>query len=75
MTVTFAASLEPTFFASEITYMSSEGKNKTVLLKAPATQVKIDDFAGDHITYRSVYLPEETAIDYFYSESDELEIN
>ena len=31
--------------------MSSEGKNKTVLLKAPATQVKIDDFAGDHITY------------------------
>lgn len=45
--------------------MSSEGKNKTVLLKAPATQVKIDDFAGDHITYRSVYLPEETAIDYF----------
>ena len=36
---------------------------------------KIDDFAGDHITYRSVYLPEETAIDYFYSESDELEIN
>ena len=75
LTVTFAASLEPTFFASEITYMSSEGKNKTVLLKAPATQVKIDDFAGDHITYRSVYLPEETAIDYFYSESDELEIN
>ena len=48
LTVTFAASLEPTFFASEITYMSSEGKNKTVLLKAPATQVKIDDFAGDH---------------------------
>ena len=75
LTVTFAASLEPTFFASEITYMSSEGKNKTVLLKAPATQVKIDDFAGDHITYRSVYLPEETARDYFYSESDELEIN
>ena len=63
LTVTFAASLEPTFFASEITYMSSEGKNKTVLLKAPATQVKIDDFAGDHITYRSVYLPEETAIE------------
>ena len=28
-----------------------------------------------YITYRSVYLPEETAIDYFYSESDELEIN
>ena len=24
LTVTFAASLEPTFFASEITYMSSE---------------------------------------------------
>ena len=55
--------------------MSSEGKNKTVVLEAPETQIKIDDFAGDHITYRSIYLPEETAIDYFYSMSDDFEIN
>ena len=71
---TFAASLEPTFFGSEITYTSIDGGDKTVILKAPETQIKIDDFAGDRIIYRSVYLPEETAIDYFYSESDEFEI-
>lgn len=75
LTVTFATSLETTFKGSEITYMSSEGKNKTVVLEAPETQIKIDDFAGDHITYRSIYLPEETAIDYFYSMSDDFEIN
>lgn len=75
LTVTFATSLETTFKGSEITYTSSEGKNKTVVLEAPETQIKIDDFAGDHITYRSIYLPEETAIDYFYSMSDDFEIN
>ena len=74
LTITFAASLEPTFFGSEITYTSIDGGDKTVILKAPETQIKIDDFAGDRIIYRSVYLPEETAIDYFYSESDEFEI-
>ena len=74
LTITFAASLEPTFFGSEITYMSVDGGDKTVILKTPETQIKIDDFAGNRIIYRSVYLPEETAIDYFYSESDEFEI-
>lgn len=33
-------------------------EDKTVILKAPGTQIKIDDFAGDRIIYRSVYLPE-----------------
>lgn len=75
LTVTFAASLEKTFFGSEITYPSTGGGNKTVVLQAPATQIKIGDFAGGHITYRSIYLPEETAIDYFYSEPAELAVD
>ena len=33
-----------------------------MILKTPETQIKIDDFAGNRIIYRSVYLPEETAI-------------
>lgn len=75
LTITFATSLESTFLGSEITYTTSEGENKTVILEVPETQIKIDEFAGSHITYRSVYLPERTAIDYFYSEPDEFEIN
>ena len=75
LTLTFAASLEATFFGSEITYTSTEGGKKTVVLEAPATQIEIDDFAGGNVVYRSVYLPEETAIDYFYSEADEWEID
>ena len=42
--------------------MSVDGGDKTVILKTPETQIKIDDFAGNRIIYRSVYLPEETAI-------------
>lgn len=74
LTVTFAASLEPTFWGSEITYKDAEGIDKTVVLEAPKTEIKIDGFTGDHITYRSIYLPEKTAIDYFYSEADEFKI-
>ena len=41
LTITFAASLEPTFFGSEITYMSVDGGDKTVILKTPETQIKM----------------------------------
>lgn len=75
LTVTFAASLESTFFGSEITYMNSENVSKTVILKAPETVIKIDDFNSSHFTYRSVYLPEKTAIDYFYSTSEIYDFN
>lgn len=75
LTVTFAASLESTFFGSEITYMSSQNVTKKVILEAPETVIKIDDFLGSYFTYRSVYLPEKTAIDYFYSTSDNYEFN
>lgn len=75
LTITFSSSLESTFFGSEITYMSSENISKTVILEAPETVIKIDDFSGSNFTYRSVYLPEKTAIDYFYSTSDNFEIN
>lgn len=75
LTVTFTASQESTFIGSEITYTNTEGVSKTVSLKAPATVIKINDFAGDRIIYRSIYLPEKTAIDQFYSASDEFVIN
>lgn len=75
LTVTFVNSLETTFWGSEITYKSVGGDNKTVILEKSVTQIKIDDFAGDHFIYRSIYLPETTAIDYFYSVADEYKIS
>lgn len=42
LTITFAASLEPTFFGSEITYTSIDGGDKTVILKAARDAIKID---------------------------------
>lgn len=75
LTVTFSESQEATFRGSEITYVDGQGNNKTVFLEAPGKEIKINDFSGDYILYRSIYLPEETAIDYFYSEPDRFIIN
>ena len=75
LTITFAASLESTFYGSEISFVNPAGTNTSVILKAPQTVIKIEGFVGDHINYRSIYLPEKTALDYFYSESERLDIH
>lgn len=75
LTIQFASSQEDTFIGSEITYTSTEGEVKTIFLEMPDTELVIDDFSGNKFSYRSVYLPEETAIDYFYSASDEYSID
>lgn len=75
LAIVFASSLDNTFLGSEITYMTTDGIRKTTFLEAPETKISIDDFSDSKITYRSVYLPEETALDSFYSASAELEIS
>lgn len=71
LTVTFAESLEKTYQGSEIVYTNTDGQEQKVMLNAPKTTINITDFAGSSIKYRSVYLPDPTSIDLFYSEFDE----
>lgn len=67
LAVTFAKAQDETFIGSEISYTATDGTAKTLMVKAPTVSATIPDFSGTAFTYRSVYLPESTAIDTFYS--------
>lgn len=75
LTITFAESLDNTFQSSEIVYTNAEGKEQSAILKAPQTILEIKNFTGRQFKYRSVYLPDPTSIDLFYSEYDDYVIN
>jgi len=52
---------------SEIAYRATDGSSKTVFVPMDDAVTVIDGVAGD-VTYRTLFLPETTAIDTFYTE-------
>lgn len=75
LTITFTETFDKTYHGTEISYINSEGKDAIVILESPATSIKITNFSGSEFSYRSIYLPQPTSIDCFYSESISYVIN
>lgn len=57
---------------TEIVYTSAEGKETTYKLMPTETQCNLSVKVGSKIRYRSVFLPEEKAVDFFYTDYKEL---
>lgn len=74
LTLTLPKVEDETYVGIEITYITSRGEEKIVMKEVDGTTISIENFDSNKFVYRSVYLPEDTAIDYFYSTSDEYEL-
>ena len=62
-------SFSPRYQYMELMYRSAEGKEKTLVIERGTTSLSVADFAGEEYSYRSVFLPDETAFEYIYSVS------
>ena len=59
-------------FETEVTYKKTSGEDVTVVTPVSENSTVLEDYDGGTVTYRTAFRPDETCVDIFYADPEEM---